>query len=74
MAKAETLTPAKPDVLLTLTWEEAYFLAYLIGFHVSGSGPNRTHSNEIYYALKNEGFVGGSLPTQSGANISLSKE
>lgn len=52
MAKAETATPAKPDVILTLTYDEASMLKCLLGNHIGGTGVNRDMSDCIYEALK----------------------
>ena len=63
MAKAETVTPVMPDVVLTLTYEEASMLKCLLGNHVGGTGANRDMSDGIYEALKPHIQKDGSLKT-----------
>jgi len=61
MAKAEIVEVKKPDVVLTLSWEEAEMLVRLIGNHIGGSGENRDMSDGIYMALKDHVDDIGSL-------------
>lgn len=69
MAKADTATPAKPDVILTLTYDEASMLKRLLGNHVGGLGENREISDGIYNALKLFVSDSGDLPHEPGKSV-----
>jgi hypothetical protein len=76
MATATTITMAKPDICLTLTYQEAEFLGEILA-HVGGKPKHscRKHGDGIIAALQSVGVHhGGQFKLQIAGSITRLEE